>query len=126
MKNADKLVKHEEEIAKAEKELGIEKETEKEITGYLIVGEENIVKLSDGSIIEFDTGTLTGRMILQLKDKYFSERRRKAGIVPDIDDHYYLLVAERMTGRKLSELMDLKARDFRAVVTFVRDFLTED
>ena len=117
--------KHEEELKKAEKELGIlEEKIETPEVGE--INEATQVKLLDGRIIDFNTDIITGRVVIELKDKYFIDRKRKAGIIADLDDYFFIMVAEKMTGTKLKEFMDLKAKDFRAIVTFVRNFLIED
>ena len=130
----DKLKKHEKEIEKIEKELGIGTEKKEEIEvielGKNMETEEldtkTQVKLSDGRIIDFNTDMMTGRIVIELKDKYFLDRKRNAGLIADLDDYFHIMAAERMTGIKLREFMDLKVKDYRAIVTFVRSFLTED
>ena len=122
---------HKEELILAEKELGIESEkTDKIGTSEKIEMEEidtkTQVKLSDGRIIDFNTDMMTGRIVIELKDKYFLDRKGNAGIIADLDDYFHIMAAERMTGIKLREFMDLKVKDYRAIVTFVRSFLTED
>ena len=122
---------HKEELILAEKELGIESEkTDKIGTSEKMEMEEidsqTQVKLSDNRIIDFNTDIMTGRIVIELKDKYFVDRKRKAGLIADLDDYFFIMAAEKMSGIKLREFMDLKVKDFRAVVTFVRNFLIED
>ena len=122
---------HKEELILAEKELGIESEkTDKIGTSEKMEMEEidsqTQVKLSDNRIIDFNTDMMTGRIVIELKDKYFLDRKRNAGLIADLDDYFHIMAAERMTGIKLREFMDLKVKDYRAIVTFVRSFLTED
>ena len=123
-----KKMDHKEELRIVEKELGLSEVTimSNESDEKIVVEETNQVVLTCGRVIPFNTDIMTGRKIIQLKDKYFLDRKRNAGVIADLDDYFYVMVAEEMTGIKLKEFMDLKAKNFRTIVNFVRNFLTED
>ena len=52
------------------------------------------VKLSDGREITFDFGRLTGNSIIEIKKNYGKLRKKSATLVEELDDFYYMLVAE--------------------------------
>ena len=52
------------------------------------------VQLSDGREITFDFGKLTGNSIIEIKKNYSKLRKKSATLVEELDDFYYMLVAE--------------------------------
>ena len=69
------------------------------------------VKLSDGREITFDFGKL---------------RKKSATLVEELDDFYYMLVAEYVSAHSYETFLKLSYKDFAKVRDEVRDFLQED
>ena len=69
---------------------------------------------------------ITGREILLVKSKYERERGKKTKILPEMDDVYFLMMAEQMTGIEYQTFVDLPAIDYKRVRTHVADFLGEE
>ena len=84
------------------------------------------VKLSDGREITFDFGKLTGNSIIEIKKNYGKLRKKTAALVEELDDFYYMLVAEYVSAHSYETFLKLSYKDFAKVRDEVRDFLQED
>ena len=84
------------------------------------------VKLSDGREIIFDFGRLTGNSIIEIKKNYGKLRKKSATLVEELDDFYYMLVAEYVSAHSYETFLKLSYKDFAKVRDEVRDFLQED
>lgn len=84
------------------------------------------VKLSDGREITFDFGKLTGNSIIEIKKNYGKLRKKSATLVEELDDFYYMLVAEYTSAHSYKTFLNLSYKDFAKVRDEVRDFLQED
>lgn len=120
------LAKHKEEQEAFLNETGdsnIVESAENEETDYSVL---EVSEEIDGSkTIKFNTG-LTGKELILLKDKYQRIRKKKASMMAEFDDYYYMLVAEKMTGIDIDILLNTKAKTFIKIKNHVRDFLGED
>lgn len=124
-------LKAEEELRKANGELeekigegiGVEKEEFNENEENLA---ENQVELTSGEIITFDFESLTGNKIIKIKESYQKRRGKKASAIEELDDLYYLMVAEKTSGRAYTDFLAMKYKDFNAVKNCVRTFLQLD
>lgn len=131
----DELKKAHEEINKRNEEYDkkhgiIESKTEKEDINVEEMKEEKglirKVKLSDGREITFDFGKLTGNSIIEIKKNYGKLRKKSATLVEELDDFYYMLVAEYVSTHSYKTFLNLSYKDFAKVRDEVRDFLQED
>ena len=131
----DELKKAHEEINKRNEEYDkkhgiIESKTEKEYINVEEMKEEKElirkVKLSDGREITFDFGKLTGNSIIEIKKNYGKLRKKSATLVEELDDFYYILVAEYVSAHSYETFLKLSYKDFAKVRDEVRDFLQED
>ena len=84
------------------------------------------VKLSDGREITFDFGKLTGNSIIEIKKNYGKLRKKSATLVEELDDFYYMLVAEYVSAHSYKTFLNLSYKNFAKVRDEVRDFLQED
>ena len=84
------------------------------------------VQLSDGREITFDFGKLTGNSIIEIKKNYSKLRKKSATLVEELDDFYYMLVAEYVSAHSYKTFLNLSYKDFAKVRDEVRDFLQED
>ncbi|CAN2327161.1 Phage protein [Fusobacterium sp. oral taxon C10] len=84
------------------------------------------VKISDGREFTFDFGKLTGNSIIEIKKNYGKLRKKTAALVEELDDFYYMLVAEYVSKYKYTTFLKLSYKDFAKVRDEVRDFLQED
>lgn len=84
------------------------------------------VKLSDGREITFDFGKLTGNSIIEIKKNYGKLRKKSATLVEELDDFYYMLVAEYVSAHSYETFLKFSYKDFVKVRDEVRDFLQED
>ena len=84
------------------------------------------VKISDGREFIFDFGKLTGNSIIEIKKNYGKLRKKTASLVEELDDFYYMLVAEYVSKYKYTTFLKLSYKDFAKVRDEVRDFLQED
>ena len=84
------------------------------------------IKLSDGREITFDFGKLTGNSIIEIKKNYGKLRKKSATLVEELDDFYYMLVAEYTSAHSYQTFLNLSYKDFVKVRDEVRDFLQED
>lgn len=84
------------------------------------------VKLSDGREITLDFGKLTGNSIIEIKKNYGKLRKKSATLVEELDDFYYILVAEYVSAHSYETFLKLSYKDFAKVRDEVRDFLQED
>ncbi len=76
-------------------------------------------------ILDFDI-SLTGKDILVVKSKYERERKKKAKWMAELDDLYFLMMAERMTGIEFQKFLELPAQDYTRVRNHVAGFLGEE
>ena len=95
------MEKFKEELREANEELNrkngvIETEIDEEIDGEEEKEKGLIrkVKISDGREFIFDFGKLTGNSIIEIKKNYGKLRKKTAALVEELDDFYYMLVAE--------------------------------
>ena len=84
------------------------------------------VKLSDGREVTFDFGKLTGNSIIEIKKNYGKLRKKSATLLDELDDFYYMLVAEYVSTHSYETFLKLSYKDFAKVRDEVRDFLQED
>ena len=84
------------------------------------------VKITDGREFTFDFGKLTGNSIIEIKKNYGKLRKKTAALVEELDDFYYMLVAEYVSKYKYTTFLKLSYKDFAKVRDEVRDFLQED
>ena len=84
------------------------------------------IKLSDGREITCDFGKLTGNSIIEIKKNYGKLRKKSATLVEELDDFYYMLVAEYVSAHSYKTFLNLSYKDFAKVRDEVRDFLQED
>lgn len=84
------------------------------------------VQLSDGREITFDFGKLTGNSIIEIKKNYSKLRKKSATLVEELDDFYYMLVAEYTSAHSYKTFLALSYKDFAKIRDEVRDFLQED
>ncbi|WP_339055216.1 hypothetical protein KSU07_07905 [Fusobacterium animalis] len=84
------------------------------------------IKFSDGREITFDFGKLTGNSIIEIKKNYGKLRKKSATLVEELDDFYYMLVAEYVSAHSYKTFLNLSYKDFAKVRDEVRDFLQED
>lgn len=75
--------------------------------------------------LDFDT-SLTGKDILVVKSRYERERKKKAKWMAELDDLYFLMMAERMTGIEFQKFLELPAQDYTRVRNHVAGFLGEE
>jgi len=104
-------------------------DSEKEIDAKKIKEEKGLVRkvqLSDGREITFDFGKLTGNSIIEIKKNYGKLRKKSATLVEELDDFYYMLVAEYTSAHSYQTFLNLSYKDFVKVRDEVRDFLQED
>ena len=105
----------------------IETEVDEEIDGEeKEKGLVRKVKISDGREFTFDFGKLTGNSIIEIKKNYGKLRKKTAALVEELDDFYYMLVAEYVSKYKYTTFLKLSYKDFAKVRDEVRDFLQED
>jgi len=126
------MEKFKEELREANEELNrkngvIETEVDKEIDGEeKEKGLVRKVKISDGREFTFDFGKLTGNSIIEIKKNYGKLRKKTAAIVEELDDFYYMLVAEYVSKYKYTTFLKLSYKDFAKIRDEVKDFLQED
>lgn len=127
------MEKFKEELREAKEELNrkngvIETEIDEEIDGEEEKEKGLIrkVKISDGREFIFDFGKLTGNSIIEIKKNYGKLRKKTAAIVEELDDFYYMLVAEYVSKYKYTTFLKLSYKDFAKIRDEVRDFLQED
>lgn len=88
--------------------------------------DDNEIMLTSGRILKLDLETLTGNDILEVKEKYQKIKKRKAAMLEEFDDFYYMLIAEKVTGISYKEFVKLPYKDYNKIKNSVRDFLNED
>jgi hypothetical protein len=127
------MEKFKEELKEANEELNrkngvIETEIDEEIDGEEEKEKGLIrkVKISDGREFVFDFGKLTGNSIIEIKKNYGKLRKKTAALVEELDDFYYMLVAEYVSKYKYTTFLKLSYKDFAKIRDEVRDFLQED
>ena len=127
------MEKFKEELKEANEELNrkngvIETEIDEEIDGEEEKEKGLIrkVKISDGREFIFDFGKLTGNSIIEIKKNYGKLRKKTASLVEELDDFYYMLVAEYVSKYKYTTFLKLSYKDFAKIRDEVRDFLQED
>ena len=105
----------------------IETEVDEEIDGEeKEKGLVRKVKISDGREFTFDFGKLTGNSIIGIKKNYGKLRKKSATLVEELDDFYYMLVAEYVSTYSYKTFLNLSYKDFAKIRDEVRDFLQED
>lgn len=126
------MEKFKEELREANEELNrkngvIETKVDEEIDGEeKEKGLVRKVKISDGREFTFDFGKLTGNSIIEIKKNYGKLRKKTASLVEELDDFYYMLVAEYVSKYKYTTFLKLSYKDFAKIRDEVRDFLQED
>ena len=105
----------------------IETEVDEEIDGEeKEKGLVRKVKISDGREFTFDFGKLTGNSIIEIKKNYGKLRKKSATLVEELDDFYFMLVAEYVSTYSYKTFLNLSYKDFAKIRDEVRDFLQED
>lgn len=89
--------------------------------GNLILKSE----INGENILHFRTN-LTGNDVRIVKQKYEREFKKTAKLLAEMDDMYFILMAERMTGIPYEKFLDLPIFDYNKVRNHVRDFLGEE
>lgn len=119
---------HEEKLEEAKKELNKvnsssvgEKNEE-----FEIIEDDNQIILTSGRVLKLNLEALTGNDILEAKEKYQKIKKRKAAMLEEFDDFYYMLIAEKVTGVSYKEFVKLPYKDYNKIKNCVRDFLNED
>lgn len=84
------------------------------------------IKISDGREFTFDFGKLTGNSIIEIKKNYGKLRKKTASLMEELDDFYYMLVAEYVSKYKYTTFLKLSYKDFAKIRDEVKDFLLED
>lgn len=127
------MEKFKEELKEAKEELNringvIETEIDEKIDGEEEKEKGLIrkVKISDGREFIFDFGKLTGNSIIEIKKNYGKLRKKTASLVEELDDFYYMLVAEYVSKYKYTTFLKLSYKDFAKIRDEVKDFLQED
>lgn len=127
------MEKFKEELREAKEELNrkngvIETEIDEEIDGEEEKEKGLIrkVKISDCREFIFDFGKLTGNSIIEIKKNYGKLRKKTASLVEELDDFYYMLVAEYVSKYKYTTFLKLSYKDFAKIRDEVKDFLLED
>ena len=127
------MEKFKEELREAKEELNrkngvIETEIDEEIDGEEEKEKGLIrkVKISDGREFIFDFGKLTGNSIIEIKKNYGKLRKKTASLVEELDDFYYMLVAEYVSKYKYTTFLKLSHKDFSKIRDEVKDLLLED
>ncbi|MBS9775675.1 MAG: hypothetical protein KGV57_01125 [Fusobacterium sp.] len=118
---------HKEELEKAEKEIneskGITNTEEKESEETL----NETITLSNEKEITFYFSKLTGKSIVKIREEFRkSKRKSKDVVIEELDDMYYILVAEKVSDYPRDYYLGLKYKDYALVKRTVRDFLNED
>ncbi|EFG27890.1 hypothetical protein [Fusobacterium periodonticum] len=127
------MEKFKEELKEAKEELNringvIETEIDEKIDGEEEKEKGLIrkVKISDGREFIFDFGKLTGNSIIEIKKNYGKLRKKTASLVEELDDFYYMLVAEYVSKYKYTTFLKLSYKDFAKIRDEVKDFLLDD
>ena len=81
-------------------------------------------KVNGSNIIKFRTN-LTGQDLKICKTRYERVKKGKAKQIPELDEDYYLMMAERMTDIPYEDFYKLHISDTNKVEKHVRDFLGE-
>lgn len=85
------------------------------------------VKISTGETYVFNFEKITGKTIQDVKSSLQKlKRKAKTYTVDELDDLYYMLMAEKTSGIHHETFLKLKARDFMKVRNEIRNFLLED
>jgi hypothetical protein len=126
----EKMEKFKKELREANEELNRKNgvtEVDEEIDGEeKEKGLVRKVKISDGREFTFDFGKLTGNSIIEIKKNYGKLRKKSATLVEELDDFYYMLVAEYVSTYSYKTFLNLSYKDFAKIRDEVRDFLQED
>ncbi|MDD7411282.1 hypothetical protein [Fusobacterium gastrosuis] len=125
---------HNIELEKAKKEIAkANGETENIIENENTTEEENKkidileVTISTGETYIFNFEKVTGKTIQDVKDSLQKlKRNSKSFTVDELDDLYYMLMAEKTSGVHYELFLKLKAKDFMKVRNEIRNFLLED
>ena len=125
---------HNIEFEKAKKEIAkANGETENIIENENTTEEENKkidileVTISTGETYIFNFEKVTGKTIQDVKDSLQKlKRNSKSFTVDELDDLYYMLMAEKTSGVHYELFLKLKAKDFMKVRNEIRNFLLED
>ena len=104
----------------------IETEVDEEIDEKEEKGLIRKIKISDGREFTFDFGKLTGNSIIEIKKNYGKLRKKTASLMEELDDFYYMLVAEYVSKYKYTIFLKLSYKDFAKIRDEVKDFLLED
>lgn len=88
--------------------------------------EKNTVELSNGEIVIFDFGYLTGRTILNLKEEFKRINKNKIVMIDELDDTYCTFVASKISNKSFEEIEALKYKDWAKIKNFVKDYLLGD
>lgn len=125
---------HNIELEKAKKEIAkANGETENITENENTTEEENKkidileVTISTGETYIFNFEKVTGKTIQDVKDSLQKlKRKSKSFTVDELDDLYYMLMAEKTSGVHYELFLKLKAKDFMKVRNEIRNFLLED
>lgn len=85
------------------------------------------IKLTNGDTVELRLEDITGNLIIAAKNKVKQLRKKSDMIViEELDDYYYIFVAEMIGNKNSKYLLGLKFKDYNLVKNVVRNFLSED
>lgn len=127
---ANEKYNHEEELEKVKAEIAAKNGTEAYEERSVETVEESskpTITISDGTEITFNFEKLTGRTIIKIKEQFQKLKKKSPGMnIEELDDLYYILVAERVSSYSKDYFLDLKYQDYAKVKVTVRDFLNVD
>ncbi|WP_297487447.1 hypothetical protein [uncultured Cetobacterium sp.] len=81
-------------------------------------------EINGEKIIKFRTN-LTGQDMKICKARYEKEKKKSAKVLAELDDEYFLMMAERMTEIPYEDFFDLNIIDTYNVIRHVKNFIGE-
>lgn len=84
------------------------------------------IDLYNGDVVELKLNSITGNLIVEAKNRVKLKRKNDVIMIEELDDYYYIFVAEMIGNKKAKYLLNLKYKDYNLVRNVVRNFLSED
>lgn len=84
------------------------------------------IDLYNGDVVELKLNSITGNLIVEAKNRVKLKRKKDVITIEELDDYYYIFVAEMVGNKKAKYLLNLKYKDYNLVKNVVRNFLSED
>lgn len=84
------------------------------------------IDLYNGDVVELKLNSITGNLIVEAKNRVKLKRKKDVITIEELDDYYYIFVAEMIGNKKTKYLLNLKYKDYNLVKNVVRNFLSED